>query len=582
MLQSSVKLRFPARPSLLLVSQGDLCSALLPPSISPVRQPLCREKALPGIRAKSFVNNTYANLVSVHSKRLTVNLSPLSTTLTKKVGGSPTLTHRRISPACSPLVTRHSPLSFVFSHSSALFCTSQKAISHIFNRFRTLCAKHPGWGVSESEHQPAILGRARLQSGRNSCISNAASAAAGRKDRSPHRLVFPAIARLRQSTPLPVFLSLLFLLSLLPVCTVGQTTNPSPAQALAFEQQGRFNDAVQVWRAVVKTNPSDAAAFASLGVDLSRLQKYPEAAAAYKKALALNPQLPGIPLNLGLAEFKQGHFPSAIAPFQAALAADPSNQQARTLLGISFYAAGQFASAVEQLRTASSADPANTELHRVLAQSCLWAKQFDCALQEFQKILQQNPDSAAAHMLMGEALDGLTRTPEAVAEFQAAAKSNPNEPDLHFGLGYLYWKLKQYDQAEPEFQKELALNPANAQALAYLGDVAMKQNDDEKALALLKKAVASGKDIRIAYLDMGAILTEQGKAPQAIPLLKRAVALDPEQPDAHYRLGRAYQATENQAEAQKEFAKVRELHDKAEADVAHKMSAVPPPIQPQP
>ena len=62
------------------------------------------------------------------------------------------------------------------------------------------------------------------------------------------------------------------------------------------------------WKAVTEHNPADAAAFASLGVVLSRQQKYSEAASAYRKALALNPKLPGVELNLGLAEFKQGHF----------------------------------------------------------------------------------------------------------------------------------------------------------------------------------------------------------------------------------------------------------------------------------
>lgn len=373
------------------------------------------------------------------------------------------------------------------------------------------------------------------------------------------------------------------LVLLLPTSALSQTAHPTPGQAQALEQQGRLAEAAQIWRQVVAANPRDAAALASLGVDLSRLQKYPEAAAAYKKALALDPQLPGIPLNLGLAEFKQGHLKSAIPPFQAALAADPSSQQARTLLGISFYGVGQFAEAVAQLRLASQNDPANRELHRVLAQSCLWAKEFSCAQEEFGKILQQNPDSAAAHMLYGEALDGLARTPDAISEFEAAAaKAGPQEPDVHFGLGYLHWKLKQYDQAAPEFKKELAINPSNAQALAYLGDVAMQNNDDATAMTLLKKAIDTRKDIRIAYLDLGAILTQQGQNQDAIVALKRAIELDPEQPDAHYRLGRAYQASGNSAAAQKEFTRVKELHEKAEADVAHKMSATPPPIQPQP
>jgi tetratricopeptide (TPR) repeat protein len=89
----------------------------------------------------------------------------------------------------------------------------------------------------------------------------------------------------------------------------------------------------------------------------------------------------------------------------------------------------------------------------------------------------------------------------------------------------------------------------------------------------------SRNDIRIAHLDLGAILSQRGHYQDALASRKRAVELDPEQPDAHFRLGRVYQATGNQAAAQREFAKVRELHDKAEEDVARKMSAAPPPLQ---
>src|SRR3954453_22075267 len=85
----------------------------------------------------------------------------------------------------------------------------------------------------------------------------------------------------------------------------------TPADALALEQQQKWPEAAQAWKAVISRNPSDAAAFASLGVDLAKQQKYSEASAAYRSALKVNPLLPGIQLNLGLAEFKQGHFSSA-------------------------------------------------------------------------------------------------------------------------------------------------------------------------------------------------------------------------------------------------------------------------------
>src|SRR6478736_8454338 len=84
------------------------------------------------------------------------------------------------------------------------------------------------------------------------------------------------------------------------VTAAAQATTAS--EALALDQQGKFADAAEAWRAVTQQNPTDAGAFASLGVDLARQEKYVEAAQAYRRALLLHPQLPGIRLNLGLAE----------------------------------------------------------------------------------------------------------------------------------------------------------------------------------------------------------------------------------------------------------------------------------------
>src|SRR6266550_2720236 len=294
---------------------------------------------------------------------------------------------------------------------------------------------------------------------------------------------------------------------------------PSPSEALTLEQKGDLEHAARVWQAVTEQNPRDAGAFASLGVILSKEQKYPEAASAYKKALALN----------------------------------PNNKQARTLLGLSYYGTKRFAEASKHLELAANSDPANTELRQVLAQSCLWAKKYSCALDQFRQILEQSPDSAAAHVLTGEALDGLGRTPEAIVEFQAAAKAAPAEANVNFGLGYLYWKLLQYDDAKPAF---------------------------ERAVTLLKRAVQLKDDLRIAYADLGAIYREQKHYKDALASLQRAVKLDPAQPDTHFQLGRLYQAMGNTTAAQQEFSRVRELHKKADDDLLEKMSGSPPPIQP--
>ena len=66
----------------------------------------------------------------------------------------------------------------------------------------------------------------------------------------------------------------------------------------------------------------------------------------------------------------------------------------------------------------------------------------------------------------------------------------------------------------------------------------------DEALPLLQKAeIQTRNDIRIAYIDLGAILMEQKRYPEALTALQQAVKLDPTHPDAHFRLGRLYQAT---------------------------------------
>jgi tetratricopeptide (TPR) repeat protein len=149
---------------------------------------------------------------------------------------------------------------------------------------------------------------------------------------------------------------------------------------------------------------------------------------------------------------------------------------------------------------------------------------------------------------------------------------------VHFGLGYLYWKSHQYDEAKREFENELSIDPNHPLALAYLGDIAMKRANPDEALALLQKSVRISDSIRIAYVDLGAVLTQQKQYGDAIAALRHAVELDPAQPDAHYRLGRAYQAIGNAEESQKEFAKVRDLHEKADDPLASKIPTAPPPV----
>src|SRR5271156_5382326 len=100
-------------------------------------------------------------------------------------------------------------------------------------------------------------------------------------------LVFPVAAFPAISLPASV-------LSTSPLAGLANAQSATPEEAQALESQGKLPEAAEAWRTITQQHPDDAGAFASLGVVLSRLKKYPEAASAYREAIKLDPKLPGV------------------------------------------------------------------------------------------------------------------------------------------------------------------------------------------------------------------------------------------------------------------------------------------------
>jgi tetratricopeptide (TPR) repeat protein len=354
--------------------------------------------------------------------------------------------------------------------------------------------------------------------------------------------------------------------------------------AVALEQQGKLAEAETVWRAVLKTHPSSAQAYAHLGLLEAQQERYKTAEPMYRKALALNPQMPGLHLNLGLAFFKGGDLKQAIPEFQLLLKTQTSasllTQRLTILIGMAHYGLGEFALAAPYLKQAAQNDAQSLPLRLALAHSCLWSKQYQCVLDTYHEILTLNAESAEADMLAGEASDELSDHGGAIEQFRAAAQANSNEPDVHFGLGYLLWGQKQFDEAASEFRAELANNPKQAEAMAYLGDTEMQLNHPELSPPLLEKAAEIDPRLELAHLDLGILDADAGRNDEALREMKLAAKLAPDDVNVHWRMGRLYRAMGKRNEAKDEFDKAANLHKATDNALLDRMSG--PHAQPAP
>lgn len=372
--------------------------------------------------------------------------------------------------------------------------------------------------------------------------------------------------------------SLMFLLTLSSMACAGQSATANPRDAaFALEQQGNLAEAESAWKSLLKAHPSDAEAYAHLGLLEARQEHYKDAVPLYRKALLLSPSMPGLRLNFGLALFKSGDLKGAIQDFTVLLKSEPVNspeaQRLTALLGLAQFGVGDFAAAVPHLRTAAANDPQNLQFRLLLARSCLASRQFQCVLDTYHEILALNAESAEADMLAGEALDEMRNHGAAIEQFRAAVKADPREPNVHFGLGYLLWTQNQFDEAASEFQAELVNVPENAQAMAFLGDCYMQLSQSDKALPLIQKAITIDPKLPRAHLDLGILDADAGRREDAIRELKTASRLTPEDPTPHWRLARLYQSMGNKAQANVEFQKTSSLHKAANDTIFSKLKA---------
>ncbi|MGA8729087.1 MAG: tetratricopeptide repeat protein, partial [Terracidiphilus sp.] len=91
--------------------------------------------------------------------------------------------------------------------------------------------------------------------------------------------------------------------------------NTMRQSALSLEQQGNNAEAETAWRAILKSHPADAEAYAHIALLEARQGHYKDAIPLYRKALSLGPPIPSVRLNLGLALFKSDDLKESITVF---------------------------------------------------------------------------------------------------------------------------------------------------------------------------------------------------------------------------------------------------------------------------
>lgn len=218
--------------------------------------------------------------------------------------------------------------------------------------------------------------------------------------------------------------------------------------------------------------------------------RYEEAIPVYRALVKAVPGNAGLITNLGMACHMAGHEKEAVTQFTKALKLDPRNVPAHLYLGYAYLSLGQPDKAIPHLEVGVRAEPADAEIRGNLAEALFAIKRFREASTQFEKLSKQHPESPEVWYRLGvcyqelsqENFDELQRVATGssywlalVADSRARAMQlssafylyrqaiakDPKMRGVHAALAAVYEKSGHADWAKTEQEREAKLGKPN-------------------------------------------------------------------------------------------------------------------------
>ena len=192
------------------------------------------------------------------------------------------------------------------------------------------------------------------------------------------------------------------------------------------------------------------------------------------------------------------------------------------------------------------------------------------ALAAVRRAVALAPSSFDAQFALGRALYGAGDPAGAALAFRAASALRPGEAQVRFFLATALERAGDDAGALAAYRELTETNPSFAEGHLGAGVLLAKRGGAALAegIAKLERALALDDDLYEGRVGLGRALIRAGRVSEAVEHLKRAAELAPQNPEPHYQLAVAYRRLGRKAEAERESAIVRRLHEEHRGPVS--------------
>ena len=366
----------------------------------------------------------------------------------------------------------------------------------------------------------------------------------------------------RKTRPLLHFILLVILLCLISSSSWAAERDTLILKARQTSWKGNYDEAITIYKQLIKENPKDIEAMLGLASVLSWQKKYQESRDVYQKVRGMRPDLPDGELGLLRLKAWQGEHAAAEEGLKALHSKYPKRFDILMLLGQVTAWQKKYPASVEYYKKALAIHPENPEATKALATTYKWMKNTKEGVKLYAKILEEDPNNIDALMGTGILYSQDGNNKEAIVYLEKARDVSPDRADVRAMLGTLYSWNAQLDDAVTELQKSVALEQGNISNFIALGRIFRWQKKKEESIKLYQRALELDPNNGEALVGLGRVYLFDDQWDKAEELYMKALTINPNDLDAQQALTQLKRIKAPEANIRYNFFQSR-LHDPA-------------------
>lgn len=326
-----------------------------------------------------------------------------------------------------------------------------------------------------------------------------------------------------------------------PAAKAEKPAAPAPAPAVrqsaidlvnrgnALYNKGEFAKALILYRKAEARGAELGTISFNIGNCLYRLDKLPEAAAAFRKTERLTDgkYLPAL-FNLAAVLFRLEQYGESIAAYRRALKLDPENGSAWLYLADAYGRTRDHVGSLQALEKARALDPEDLSIVYQMAEAHSAMKEYAAAVTLVREAYAHKPSEVDFLFYIGDLYRSQGDLESAAGAYREGLSLREKDPETLYKLADVLAQDKKPFLAMDCLQKALEYKPDFTDAAVFLGNLAFDAKWWDRAETSYLRALKAGNKEGVEGLrNLAYEYHGQGRNDQAARILEAALAVRP-------------------------------------------------------